>query len=45
VILPDRTSVDRVRIYPRPNPNEPGNSLGFPKDFVIQYSYTGGAYT
>lgn len=45
VLLPGRTRVDRVRLYPRKNPVDVGNSLGFPKDFVIQYAYNGDGYT
>ena len=45
VLLPERTLVNRMRIYPRSNPTTPENSLGFPKDFVIQYSYNGNGLT
>ena len=35
-VLPNRTAIDRLRITTRANPVDPGSSLGFPKDFVIQ---------
>lgn len=38
VFLASPTSVDRLRILPRANPADPALTLGFPKDFVIQYS-------
>ena len=40
VLLPEQTTVDKVRIYPRGGAAD-GLSLGFPKDFVIQYAYNG----
>ena len=41
VILNNRVPVDRVRLRPRGNSNDPTTTLGFPKDFVLQYSYNG----
>ena len=45
VLLPSRTTVSSVRITPRRDPLNPTSSLGFPKDFVIQYSYDGDGFT
>lgn len=39
VVLPERCPVSRVRIRPRGNSKDPGSTLGFPKDWVLQYSY------
>jgi hypothetical protein len=39
--LAQQVTVDHIRIRPRSNPNDPGNTLGFPKDFVIQYAFNG----
>ena len=39
VLLPVQTTIDRIRIYPRAGKSNV--SLGFPKDFVIQYAYFG----
>jgi hypothetical protein len=41
VLLSSRSTVDRVRLRPRGNSNDPTTTLGFPKDFVLQYSYNG----
>ena len=41
VILNNRVPVDRIRLRPRGNSNDPTTTLGFPKDFVLQYSYNG----
>jgi hypothetical protein len=30
-------TVERMRIWPRPNPREPAFTLGFPEDFIFQY--------
>jgi hypothetical protein len=38
VLLASETTVDRVELDPR---GEASWSLGFPKDFVLQYSFTG----
>ena len=39
VLLPELTTINRIQISPRAGK---GNlSLGFPKDFVIQYAYYG----
>ena len=45
VILTAATDVERMRIYPRINPLDATGSLGFPKDFVIQYAYNGSKHT
>ncbi len=45
VLLPSRMAVDRLRITPRANPVDAASSLGFPKDFVIQYAYNGDGLT
>ena len=49
VILDGRQNIDQIRILPRRNVNDPTSSLGFPKDFVLQYAFNGsderGSYT
>ncbi len=37
--------IGRVRVVPRADPSNPGTSIGFPKDFVLQYSVDGGGKT
>lgn len=39
--LGSTTPVDGVRFLPRSDPANPGRSLGFPKDFVVQYALDG----
>ena len=41
VRLPGRTTIDGVRIEPRVNDLDRNHADGFPKDFVIQYSFEG----
>ena len=41
VVLQLPQAIDAVRILPRQDPSNPEWSLGFPKDFVIQYSVNG----
>jgi hypothetical protein len=43
VFLPSATEIDRVQITPRSGPD--GLSLGFPKDFVLQYAVEGQGMT
>ena len=41
VVLPRRADVDRLRIIPRANYVDTTSTLGFPKDFLVQYAIEG----